>query len=71
MKPTGKHNKFTGEEIMQVEEHDIAWHKEFDELSFDEKANFLSFIEVLFLSNGNRSYVEERYSYFKAKNCKS
>lgn len=51
MKPTGKINPITGDEILKAEESDITFlDKEWNELSDNEKATFLSFLDVRFLS---------------------
>jgi hypothetical protein len=69
MKPTGKFNPFTNEEIMQCEEHDIIWRDvEFKDLEINEQADFLSFINVKYLNEDNKPYVTERYHYYSEKN---
>lgn len=69
MKATGRFNKITGQEIMEIEEHDIIWtEKEFHELSDNDKADFLSFIKVKFLSDHNNSQVAKYYNYYRDKN---
>ena len=73
MKPTGKINPITGDEILKVEEHDISfWYKEWDELTIDEKAMFCSFIEVGYLAThgefANEDKVKDMYEYYATKN---
>ena len=69
MKPTGRFNQFTNQEIMQVEEHDILWRPiEFEELSDNEIAEFLSFINVGFYSKENKWLVKDMWEYYRDKN---
>lgn len=69
MKPTGRFNQFTGEEIMQAEEHDITfWHKKWDELSDNERAGFISFLGLQFLGVSNKEYVRGWWEYYSKKN---
>ena len=69
MKPTGRFNPFTNEEIMQCEEHDINWRDvEFKDLDINEQVDFLSFINVKYLNKDNKSYVSDKYRYYSQKN---
>lgn len=66
---TGKINQFTGEEIMQVEEHDINWRDvEFEDLTDNEKGDFLSFIKAPFYGKQNKEEVSFWWDYYKTKN---
>jgi hypothetical protein len=68
MKNTGKKN-FNGDDIMQIEESDINWREvEFEDLTDNEKGNFLSFIKAPFLSSLNQKQVTEQYNYYRDKN---
>lgn len=60
MKPTGKTNPITGDEIMQAEVGDINWEKEWSEMALEDKANYLSYKGIGFL---NRD-VEERVAFY-------
>lgn len=69
MKPTGKFNPITKDEILQVEEHDITfWNKSWSELELTEKADFCSFIRAPFLGKQNEEFVKHWYKYYQAKN---
>jgi hypothetical protein len=73
MKPTGRFNPITKEEILQVEEHDIDfWHIDWDDLSLEQKATICSFLEIGFLATRgefkNDHLVKSRYEYYQLKN---
>lgn len=69
MRLTGRIHPLTGEEIYQVEEDDINfWHKEWNELSLSQKADFLSFLSILFLNESNESEVITQYNKYRKKN---
>lgn len=59
MKPTGRFNPF-GDEIMEIEEHDILfWDKAWEELTDHEKADYLSFKGIPFLATKGEFANEE------------
>ena len=73
MKPTGKFNPFTEEEILRVEEQDITfWEKTWEELTLHEKATFCSFIGIQYLASKgelkNDDVVERRYRFWRFTN---
>ena len=69
MKPTGKTNPITGDEILQAEEHDINfWETKWQDLTIEQKATFCSFIGAQFLGKQNEAHVKARYGYFRLKN---
>lgn len=68
MKPTGTFNKVTGEEIMQVEESDLDFSKDWDQLSLDQKADFLSFLRYPFLNKDVEPSIKVKWEYFQKKN---
>lgn len=61
MKPTGRFNKITGDEIMVTEACVVNWNKEWDELDDTEKCTFLSYKDIPFLGEANREYIETLY----------
>ncbi len=62
MKPTGKFNPITGEEIMQIEFNDIDfWHKDWDELTDIEKTTYMSYKGIQFLGDSNRDLVKLQF----------
>lgn len=64
MKPTGKINPITGDEIMQFEEYDIDWNINWEDMTIEQKAGFCSFMEIRFLSlegEGNEPMVKALY----------
>lgn len=69
---TGKYklHPFTGEEIEIVilQESDFNFSKEWEELSWDEKADFLSFMEIQFLNKHNESEVKKIWNGYKLRN---
>lgn len=68
MKPTGLFNTITGEPIMQAEESDLALSKDWDELSLEEKADFLSFLKYPFLNKDVEPGMKVKWEYFQKKN---
>jgi hypothetical protein len=69
MKPTGKINPITNEEILQVEEKDITfWDKSWEELTLDEKAMICSLGEIPFLGEfNNEKRVKDLYNVYKLR----
>lgn len=67
---TGKFNTITGQEIIQIEEHDFDWNKNWNELTLDEKANFCSFIKQSFLTKSIEHKIIEKYNFYQSKNLK-
>ena len=69
MKPTGKINIITGEEILRAEEHDIDfWETNWDDLSLKQKAMFCSFVGADYLGKQNNDALRDRYEYYVVKN---
>lgn len=69
MKPTGKINPLTGNEILRAEESDIDfWDTKWDDLLIDEKAMFCSFIRADYLGKQNNDALRDRYEYYALKN---
>jgi pterin-4a-carbinolamine dehydratase len=69
---TGKKNPL-GDEIMQVEESDINfWDKNWDNLTFEQKITFCSFMQAPFFATEgefkNDHIIKDRYEYFQLKN---
>lgn len=63
MKPTGLINPITGNEILQCEESDIHfWNKEWNELSYIEKCDFLSLKSIPFLNKQVEHIVIDMYN---------
>ncbi len=59
---TGKFNPITGQEILKAEEHDIDfWDKDWEVLSLNEKAIYLNYRGINFLSDDNSATVEALY----------
>lgn len=59
---TGKFNPITGQEILKAEEHDIDfWNKDWEVLSLNEKAIYLNYRGINFLSDDNLDRVEALY----------
>lgn len=54
---TGRINRITGEEILQAEVQDVAWEKEWEELTDVEICHYLSYKEIPLFGNSNREYV--------------
>jgi hypothetical protein len=72
MKPTGKLHPIFGHEIMEIEEHDIKWqNKEWEELTLNEKGDFLSFIKAPFLNKDIEPMFIKKYKYYRDKNLKT
>jgi len=69
MKPTGRINPLTQEEILQAEEQDIEfWNLKWEELSLEQKAIFCSFLGISFVSTkGDLNKIKARYNYFRLK----
>ena len=72
MKSTGKFNPITNEEILQVEEKDIAfWDKTWEELTLDEKAMICSLGKIPFLATkgefNNEKQVKDLYNVYKLR----
>ena len=65
MKPTGKFNPL-GDEIMQAELTDVAWDKNWEDLTLSEKATFCSFAHIGFLSKENDEWVKRNFESKKA-----
>lgn len=62
MKPTGKFNKLTGNEIMEIEHSDIDfWEIPWNELTLEQRCMYLSYRNIKFLNDTNREFVEEFY----------
>lgn len=61
MKPTGKINKFTGEEILQAEESDLDLSKDWEELSINQKADFLSYLNFPFLNKEVEPTIKRKW----------
>jgi len=62
MKATGKIHPITGQEIMEIEAHDICfWEKPWEELEMFEKADYCSFRKIGFLNKANEEYVSSLY----------
>lgn len=69
MKPTGKINPITGDEILRAEESDVDfWETKWEDLTLEQKAIFCSVIGALFLGKQNEAHVKARYGYFALKN---
>lgn len=69
MKPTGRHHPITGKEIMQLEEHDIDfWDKDWEQLSYNEQANYLNYKNIKYLAANNKGTVMALYYSDAAKN---
>ena len=72
MKPTGKINPITNEEILQVEEKDIKfWDKSWEELTLDERAMICSLGNIPFLATtgefNNEKQVKDLYNVYKLR----
>jgi len=61
MKPTGKINPITGDEILTAESFDVPWEKTWDELTDEDKVMFLSYKRIGFLSPDNEFMVMGAY----------
>jgi len=68
MKPTGKINPITGEEILTAESFDVPWEKEWDELTDEDKVHFLSYKGIGFLSSDNEFTVMALYMSERERN---
>jgi hypothetical protein len=69
MKPTGKTNPITGDEIFRAEESDIDfWETKWSDLTLEQKTMFLSVIGALFLGKQNEAHVKARYGTYRLKN---
>lgn len=69
MKPTGRINPITGDEILRAEETDIDfWKTKWEDLTLEQKAVFCSFIGALFLGKQNETHVKARYGTYRLKN---
>lgn len=64
-----KTHPITGDlvEIVRFEEQDFDFNKDFESLDWDTKANFLTFINVPFLSDLNKENVIEQWLYYRGK----
>jgi len=67
MKPTGLNNPLTGEPMMQVEESDLDFSLNWDDLSLEKKADFCSFIQAPFLNKQNEDIIKDRWEYYQSK----
>ena len=67
MKPTGRFN-LAGDEIMQIEEHDIDWSINWEDMTINQKANFCSLRKIGFLGKDNEEYVQTLYLFQQARN---
>lgn len=66
---TEKINQITKEPIMKMEESDIKfWHKKWDDLTIDEKADFLSVIGEGYLNESNQIKVSLLYMSYRERN---
>jgi hypothetical protein len=69
MKPTGRINPLTKEEILQIEESDINfWDTKWEDLNINQKAEFCSLMKVDFLNKDNEHRLKRMYEYFQMKN---
>lgn len=69
MKPTGRKNPITGEEVMQAEESDCDFTKKWEDLSLEEKATFLSLIKTGYLNKQNEPIVKQWWEYYQKKHA--
>jgi len=69
MKPTGRLNPLTKEEILQIEESDINfWDTKWEDLNINQKAEFCSLMKIDFLCKDTEYRVKSMYEYFQMKN---
>lgn len=62
MKPTGRFHPITGKEIMQLEESDITfWDKDWEDLTWDEKADYCNYKQIQYLAANNKGTVAALY----------
>ena len=61
MKPSGKINPLTGEEMLTAESFDVPWEKTWEELTDEDKVMFLSYKGIGYLSPDNESTVMALY----------
>lgn len=70
MKPTGRLNPLTKEEILQIEESDINfWDTKWEDLNINQKAEFCSLMKADFLNKDNEHRLKSMYEYFQMKNA--
>lgn len=68
MKPTGRINPITGEEILRVEEHDIDfWETPWEELTLEQKSMICSLWGIGFLCDLNEYQVRQLFEYGQEK----
>lgn len=67
MKPTGKINPITGEQMFRAEPQDIVfWDEAWEDLTLEQKAIFCSYIEAPFLGPQNEDVVKHKFEIFKS-----
>jgi hypothetical protein len=71
MKPTGKYNRITGEEIMKSEHHDVPWEKTWEELTDVDKVHFMSYMNYQFLNKDVEPAMKVRYEYLRKEALKN
>ena len=64
---TGKLNKITGEEILQAEEKDNDFSKNWEELTIEQKATFCSFMRIGFLNKDVEPKIKAQWEYYNEK----
>lgn len=55
-------------EVIKMEERDFDFSRDFESLDWDTKANFLSFLNLGFLSEANKKDVLGWWEYYRLKN---
>ena len=69
MKPTGRFHPILKHEIMRLEEQDIKfWDKDWEDLTWDERADYCNFKQIEYLAANNKGTVATLYYSDAAKN---
>jgi hypothetical protein len=68
MKQTTLKNPFSGEFLMEIEESDMDFSLNWDDLSLEQKADFCFFIKAPFLKEGIEPLLKIQWEYFQSKN---